>query len=98
MRINWTVRVKNKRFWLSIIPAVILLIQAVGSVFGLTLDFGETGDKLVDVVNAVFVVLSLLGVVNDPTTYGYGDSNLAMTYETPRKDKEEMPIHDNSNG
>ena len=81
---NWLVRVKNKNFWLAIIPAVLLLIQAVAGVFGYTLDLGEVGDRLVEVVNALFVVLTILGIVVDPTTEGVGDSELAMSYEVPR--------------
>lgn len=84
--INWQVRFKNKNFWLAIIPAVILLIQAVGAVFGLNLNFGELADKLIAVVNAVFVVLAILGVVTDPTTHGIADSTRAMAYEEPYKD------------
>ena len=84
--INWQVRIRNKQFWLSIIPAVILLIQAVAAVFGFKLDFGEISGKLIEVVNAVFVVLAILGVVTDPTTHGIGDSARAMTYEEPHKD------------
>lgn len=84
--INWQVRFKNKKFWLAIIPAVLLLIQAVGAVFGLNLNFGELADKLIAVVNAAFVVLAILGVVIDPTTHGIGDSERAMSYEEPHKD------------
>lgn len=83
--INWRVRIKNKAFWLAIIPAVLVLIQVVAAVFGYTLDLGELGNKLIAVVNAVFVVLSILGVVNDPTTSGLSDSKLAMTYNTPKE-------------
>ena len=86
MKINWIVRIKNKAFWLAIIPAVLLLIQAVADVVGYHLDFGDISDKLIAVVNAVFVVLSILGIVNDPTTDGIGDSTRAMTYTTPNKD------------
>ena len=57
--INWTVRLKNKNFWIAFIPAILLLIQAVGKVFGFELDFGELGENLLNVVNAVFVVLAL---------------------------------------
>ena len=32
MKINWTVRLKNKTFWLALIPAVLLLVQAVAAV------------------------------------------------------------------
>ena len=84
--INWTVRFKNKTFWLAVIPAMLLLIQTVAAVFGYTLDLGQLGDKLLAVVNAVFGVLVILGVVTDPTTSGVSDSAQAMTYETPKKD------------
>lgn len=83
--INWKVRIKNKNFWLAIIPALLLLAQVVASVFGCTLDLGELGNKLLAVVNAAFAVLAILGVVTDPTTEGITDSALAMTYETPKK-------------
>ena len=60
--INWKVRVKNKTFWLALIPALLLLAQAVAAVFGLTLDLSEVGDRLLTVVNALFAVLATLGV------------------------------------
>lgn len=83
--INWKVRIRNRYFWLSLIPAVILLVQAVFRVFGLVIDLGELGNNLAEVVNAVFAVLAILGVVNDPTTAGIKDSQLAMTYEVPKE-------------
>lgn len=86
MKINWLVRIKNKDFWIAIIPAMLVLIQYVAGVFGYTLDLGDLGNKLLLVVNAVFIVLSILGIVNDPTTDGMSDSTRAMTYETPNKD------------
>ena len=78
-KINWKVRVKNKAFWLALIPAVLLLIQVIASVFGYTLD------KLLSVVEALFMVLSILGIVVDPTTDGVGDSKQALTYTEPKK-------------
>lgn len=84
--INWRVRLKNKNFWLAVIPAVLLLAKAMAAVFGLELDLGGIGDKLISVVNAAFGVLVVLGVVNDPTTDGLGDSKQALTYDTPKKD------------
>ena len=50
--INWKVRIKNKNFWIALIPAVLLLVQVIAAVFGYTLDLGELGDKLLAVVNA----------------------------------------------
>lgn len=66
MSINWRVRLKNKTFWLSLIPAVLLLVQVIAAVFGYTLDLGELGNRLLAVVNALFAVLSILGVVTRP--------------------------------
>ena len=71
--LDWKVRIKNKTFWLTMIPAAILLAQVVGNIFGLTLDFGELGNQLLEVVNAVFALLTILGVVIDPTTSGISD-------------------------
>ena len=84
--INWIVRIKNKNVWISLIPAVLLLVQVVAAVFGFTLELGELGDKLLAVVNALFAVLTILGIVTDPTTAGIGDSKLAMTYTKPKED------------
>lgn len=86
MNINWTVRIKNKTFWLSLIPALLLLVQVVAAVFGYTLDLGPLGDKLLAVVNALFSVLAILGIVTDPTTSGVSDSAQAMTYTNPKVD------------
>lgn len=82
--INWTVRLKNKAFWVAIIPATLLLVQVVAAVFGITIDLGELGNKLLEVVNAAFGVLTILGIVTDPTTKGISDSDNALTYTEPK--------------
>lgn len=82
--INWEVRIKNKAFWVAFIPAVLLLVQVVAAVFGFTLDLGELGNRLLDVVNATFSVLAILGIVADPTTKGIADSTQALTYREPK--------------
>ncbi|AZS06470.1 HOL protein [Enterococcus phage heks] len=72
---DWKARIKNKAFWVALIPAVIVLIQVVGNIFGLDLsNLTGLSQQLLDVVNAVFVVLSILGVVIDPTTNGIKDN------------------------
>ena len=80
-KINWIVRIKNKAFWVALIPAILLLIQAIAAVFGLTIDLGDLGDKLLTVINALFAILAILGVVVDPTTPGTRDSERALTYK-----------------
>ena len=84
--INWTVRVKNKTFWVALIPAALLLVQVVAAVFDVTLDMGDVGNKLLAVVNAPFAVLAILGIVTDPTTKGVCDTAQALTYDKPKED------------
>lgn len=85
MKINWIVRFKNKAFWMALIPAVLVLVEVIASVFGITIDLGDLGNKLLEVVRAVFVLLSILGIVVDPTTDGISDNNQVMTYSEPKK-------------
>lgn len=84
MKINWQVRFKNKTFWLTFIPALFLVVQAVAAVFGYTLDLTELQANILEVVNAVFTLLATIGVVVDATTKGLGDSTNAMTYTEPK--------------
>lgn len=85
MSINWKVRIKNKAFWVAIIPAALLLIQQVCAVVGVQLDFGELQAQLVAIIGTVFSLLAILGIVADPTTKGMGDSEQAMTYDEPKE-------------
>ena len=82
--INWKVRIKNKSFWIAFIPAILLLIQVIAKVFNVDLNFLDLNNKLIAVIDAIFSVLVILGVVNDPTTKGLKDSHLAMTYKSPK--------------
>lgn len=84
MQINWRVRFKNKMFWLAIIPAVLILVQAILQMVGIDFDYTELSMRLTGIVEALFVVLMLLGIVADPTTEGVKDSETAMTYDEPK--------------
>ena len=87
MKVNLLVRLKNKAFWLAVIPAIALVAQAVAALFGYTIDLTTFVGKLQAVVNAVFALLVILGIVVDPTTDGINDSNRAMSYTEPWKDE-----------
>ncbi len=65
-----------------------MLIQMIAAVFGYEMNLGDLGDKLLAVVNSLFVVLAILGIVTDPTTEGVADSERALTYEKPKKTEE----------
>lgn len=81
--INWRVRVRNRQFWLAVIPAALLLVQTILVCFGVEWDYSGVAGELLAVVNAVFALLAVLGVVSDPTTEGVGDSDRALGYEKP---------------
>lgn len=84
--INWKIRMQNKTFWLALVPAFLLLIQAVAQVFNVSLDFTNLNKDLLGVVNALFTVLAIVGVVTDPTTKGLSDSTQVLTSSKPKED------------
>ena len=86
MNINWRVRLVNKQFWVSVIPALALVAQAVAALFGWELDLATLVGRVLTVVDAVFALLVILGIVVDPTTAGVGDSERAMRYAEPWED------------
>lgn len=88
MGINWKVRIRNKVFWATLIPALALLAQAIAAVFGFTIDLSTMVGKILAVVDAVFAVLVILGINVDPTTEGFGDSLRALSYTSPWKDED----------
>lgn len=90
MNINWKVRIKNKAWWLAMVPAVLILVQALAAPFGYQWDFGVLNEQLAAIINAAFAVLALVGVVADPTTEGVGDSLRALGYEHPKTLDEEI--------
>ncbi|CAC96933.1 phage holin [Listeria monocytogenes] len=86
MKINWKVRMKSKVFWVSVIPLVLVLAQQLLGWFGVTIPADTVNKQALDFVNSVFLLLGVLGVVNDPTTEGTADSELVLNRN--RKDEE----------
>lgn len=94
MKINWKVRIKNKNFWIGAIPTLLLLLQQVTEIFGVSLDLSTIQGQILSVVETVFLLLALIGVVNDPTTKGLSDSTKALTYPKP-KGSEKADVDEN---
>lgn len=90
MAINWKVRIKSKVFWLALVPAALLLAQALAAPFGYSWDLAVLGEQLTAIVNAAFALLAILGIVADPTTEGVGDSAQALAYDAPRTPGDEL--------
>lgn len=92
--INWKVRVKNPLFWVQVALAILMPILAY---MGITVEDITTwailGTTLLEAVKNPYVlglvVVSVWNAINDPTTEGVSDSNLAMTYIKPHSDKGE---------
>ncbi|MCL6574097.1 MAG: phage holin [Bacillus sp. (in: Bacteria)] len=87
--INWKVRLKNRNWVIAFLSQIMIVTQMVLAGFqslGI-IDFQLTDaiqSSILTVVNAVFILLSMLGLVQDPTTKGYGDSTQALTYKEPK--------------
>ena len=69
MNIDWKARLTNKTWWVSIIGALILLSQQLG------LDLSQyIPQNYVDIINTVFLILTLLGITVDTSTDGISDN------------------------
>lgn len=84
--INWKVRFKNKRFVIAFIAGLLLLVKQVSVLFGYNLNTEMFNTNINGIVDTVFLLLGLLGIVNDPTTKGFSDSEQALTYDKPKQD------------
>ena len=87
MKINWKVRLKNRAFWIAIIPALALLGKKVLELFGMSVDFTNISKELLGIIETVFVILAIIGVITDPTTKGISDSERALGYNEPNNDR-----------
>lgn len=88
MKMNLCVRFKNPVFIMQLALAIILPILTYA---GLTAEDITTwkilGDLLLGAVSNPYVIIliigSVIGVLNDPTTKGLGDSQRALGYNEP---------------
>lgn len=72
---DWKSRIRSKAFWITLVPALVVLAQMVGNIFGLDMSkLTGLSEQLIGVINALFVVLSILGIAVDPTTKGIKDN------------------------
>ena len=83
-KINWKVRLKNK-VWLTSFVSLI-----IGFIFNMLRLFDVipvvTENVVANIAGEFLTFLGLFGVIEDPTTAGFGDSNRAMGYAQPWDD------------
>lgn len=60
-----------------------MCIQAFAACLDIKIDFGDKTDTILAAVDSLFVVLTLAGVTNDPTTKTWSDSDRALAYKEP---------------
>lgn len=82
--INWKVRFKNPHFWLTIIPMLLLLGEQVAFLFGH--EWNVDNEAILAALRTLLAILAGIGIIEDFTTEGLGDSNQALKYKEPRKD------------
>lgn len=82
-KINWKIRLKNKAFWMTLVPALLLTAQRFADLVGVTFNFAEQQSELLAVINSIFVVLAVIGIVSDPTVEGFSDSHRALVADAP---------------
>ena len=85
MKINWKLRLQNKTTLVTLILGIIALIYQVLTACGIVPQL-EQG-VITNVALSIIELLCLLGIVVDPTTAGISDSNRALSYTEPNKDK-----------
>lgn len=81
MSINWKVRFKNKVWLTAFLTFVVSTVYQFLAMFEIAPVL--TQDAVMQAVAVVLQLLSLLGVVVDPTTKGLGDSTRALGYDEP---------------
>ena len=81
MAINWKVRFKNE-VWLS--AFLVFIVSTLYAFLGMfDIMPAITENEVLQIIDSVLRVLSLLGLIVDPTTPGMADSQRAMTYVAP---------------
>ena len=84
MKLNWKVRFKNPVWLTGFIGFILATIYQGLAMFDIAPAVPE--ETWAQMAALLVQVLTLLGVLVDPTTKGLGDSERAQGYDTPRGD------------
>lgn len=87
MKLNWKVRFKNKVWLGSFISLIVGFIYSMLALFDVYPAI--TQNLVMQLINQLLTFLGLIGIIVDPTTAGFEDSNRAMTYEEPWDDNKQ---------
>lgn len=84
MKLNLKVRFKNKVWLSSFISLIIGFVYSMIKLFDIVPEINE--NLILNIVNQILTFLGLIGVLVDPTTAGFSDSDRAMGYVEPWDD------------
>ena len=88
MKINWKVRIKNPYFWFGLIAVI---LAAIGVSAESLTSWWILKEQVISLISNPFslgcTIVAIVGYLNDPTTHGLSDSELARTYTEPRRDE-----------
>ena len=87
MKINWKVRFKNKVWLATFFSLIVGFVFNMLALFDVYPSFSQ--HQVTEIVSQVLTFLGLIGVIVDPTTAGFEDSNRAMGYDEPHRDEPE---------
>lgn len=90
MKVNWKVRFRNKTWLTMFIGLIVGFVFNMLKMFDIVPAFSE--NLVMNIVGQVLTFLGLIGVIVDPTTVGFDDSNRAMEYTEPWDDKNPQPV------
>ncbi len=80
MKINLKARLKNKTFVISMSALVVSMVYRVLMIFDVFPSVSES--EIGEIISMAVNILAFAGVIVDPTTEGFSDSERAMTYCT----------------
>ena len=90
MKINWKVRFRNPIFWRNIVISIVApILTYMGVGWESITTWNALGELFVQAISnpviVVAVICSMWNAINDPTTKGDSDSELALSYTTPKE-------------
>lgn len=89
-KMNWKNRLTNYNFWISIVSAVLLILQA----FNIEFDVNYINE----IITAVLGLLVVIGIINDPTkSTTKTDSSSTITTSTSNAEKTESTTNETKN-
>jgi len=78
MTINWKIRLKNRTWLATFAAAIVGFCYDLAAMWEIVPPIGESA--VMEIITTLLGLLTMLGVIVDPTTDGVSDSARAMEY------------------